>query len=106
MTPSVSITINADDPRTIRAIEIAAEAEFWLSGRDRAGCEVYGIPSQHETGRYYVVTRSTCDCPDFEQRQEPCKHVMAVRLHEELARAQHASAGSERRRGHLSVVSS
>jgi hypothetical protein len=99
----VSITISADDPRTIRAIEIAAEADYWLSGRDRAGEDVYGIPSQREPARYYIVTASSCDCPDFAQRGDACKHVLAVRLHCELARAQHTPR-TERRRGHLSVL--
>jgi hypothetical protein len=100
----VSITISADDPRTIRAIEIAAEADYWLNGRDRSGRDVFGIPSQNEPGRYYIVSAGECDCPDFLLRHEPCKHVLAVQLHQELARAQYAGQRADRRRGHLSVV--
>jgi hypothetical protein len=91
----VTFTISADDPRTIRAIEIAAEADQWLSGHDRQGEEVYGVPSQSEPGRYYIVTRRGCDCPDFAQgtvspakQEHACKHMLAVRLHTELVRAQ------------------
>jgi SWIM zinc finger len=109
----VSVTINADDPRTIRAIEIAAEAEHWLNGRNAQGEEVFGVPSQHDPRHYYIVTRTSCDCPDFGKHAksdgEPCKHVLAVRLHQELLRAERSnsarqSAAPERRRGHLSVV--
>ncbi|HEX8969059.1 MAG TPA: hypothetical protein VF937_14335 [Chloroflexota bacterium] len=114
----MSVTIDADDPRTIRALEIAANAGQWLACRDRAGRHAYGIPSQLETGRYYLVTASSCDCADFRRRtlagrngeQLACKHVLAVRLHGELVRALHAPpppAGptTRRRRGHLSLVS-
>ena len=119
-----SIIISADDPRTIRAIELAAEADHWLSGRNAAGEAIYGVPSQSEAGRYYIVTRSSCDCPDFRRREAArsrtaaaaddeaalCKHVLAVRLHEELLRAQEhrpappSEPSVTRRRGHLSLV--
>ncbi len=100
----MTVTINADDPRTIRAIEIAAEADYWLTGRDRTGEEVYGVPSQTEPGRYYIVTSTRCDCPDFvnaKRAETPCKHMLAVRLHAELKRAE----SGRRARGHLTVIS-
>jgi hypothetical protein len=115
----VTITISADDPRSIRAIEIAAEADQWLKGHNRAGEEVFGVPSQSDPGRYYIVTRSSCDCPDFRRvgspaapdaadEQRACKHILAVRLHTELVRAQQRQPRSPapRRRDHLSVVPS
>jgi len=99
----VTVTINADDPRTIRAIEIAAEADFWLTGRDRNGEDVFGVPSQHEPGRYYIVSHAACDCPDFKQRADaPCKHILAVRLHTELARAERRQSQT---RGRLTLIS-
>jgi hypothetical protein len=102
----VTVTINADDPRTIRALELAAEADHWLSGHNAEGQEVFGMPSQSEPGRYYIVTESSCDCPDFRHAEEPraCKHILAVRLHTELVRAQRGRQ-PERRRGHLSLIS-
>ena len=113
----MSITISADDPRTIRAIEIAAHAEHWLSGHNAAGEEVFAVPSQREPGRYYIVTSSSCQCADFVQHPDSeCKHVLAVRLHTELVRAQEhlpavvveSKRASSRtptgRRGHLSIV--
>jgi hypothetical protein len=114
----VSITFDADDPRTIKALELAAEADRWLSGRNAAGDQIFGVPSQREAGRYYIVTQSNCDCPDFAQHAdaaEPhaCKHVLAVRLHCELVRAQQQRARRtteprppERRTAHLQLLPS
>ena len=112
----MTVTINADDPRTIRAVELAAEADHWLTGHDPEGHAVFGVPSQSEPGRYYIVTDSSCDCPDFRHAADQvpsdapraCKHILAVRLHCELVRAQRSRpfVTSERRRGHLSVVPS
>jgi hypothetical protein len=118
---SVTVTISADDPRTIRAIELAAEADQWLTGHNRDGEEVYGVPSQTNSGHYYIVTRSSCDCPDFTRERAPslrrggqvderaaCKHMLAVRLHRELVKAQEhqprPSAHERRHRGHLRVL--
>jgi transposase len=41
---------------------------------------VYLVPSQSKPGaRYYVEpTSPCCDCKDFEERGEPCKHIFAV----------------------------
>lgn len=41
---------------------------------------IYLVPLQSRPGaRYYVEpTSPRCDCPDFEERGEPCKHVFAV----------------------------
>src|SRR5690348_11944961 len=99
----VGITISADDPRTIRAIEIAADADQWLRWRTDDGVTAYGVPSQTHADQYYVVTQSTCDCPDFRRtaltiargdgevdvdEQRACKHILAVRLYTELVKAQ------------------
>lgn len=114
----MTFTISADDPRTIRALEIAAQADQWLRCRNTDDQEAFGVPSQSESGRYYLVTRSSCDCPDFrngtlaatplDQSGEPraCKHMLAVRLFRELVKAQqHQPRRSvERRRDHLTVV--
>lgn len=116
----MAITISADDPRTIRAIEIAAEADQWLRWRTADGYEAYGVPSQTRADQYYVVTQSSCDCPDFRRNalgdapenhvsdDEPyaCKHILAVRLHDELVRAQEyePSRSAPRRRGHLRLL--
>lgn len=103
------ITISADDPRTIRAIEIAAQARNWLRCRTGSGVEAFRVPSQSQPGLYYFVTAAGCTCPDFRNSQlallhsdeDPaCKHVLAVRLHCELVRAQR-----NLKRAHLRLVS-
>jgi hypothetical protein len=106
----MTFTISADDPRTIRAIEIAADADGWLRYRDGDGQDAYGVPSQGEPGRRYFVTPSNCDCADFrrnelDQGSEPraCKHMLAVRLYRELLRAQEKQP-LPRRRAHLRLV--
>jgi hypothetical protein len=115
----MGFTISADDPRTIRAIEIAADADQWRVYRDEDGHEAYGVPSQSQPARCYLVTPSSCDCPDFARNglsaaapgevgeQRACKHMLAVRLHTELVRAQqHQSRPTPRRRGeHLRLIS-
>jgi hypothetical protein len=100
----VTFTISADDPRTIRAIELAAEADYWLKGRNAAGEDVYGVPSQSEPDRYYIVTQTRCDCPDFARQTQPaCKHMLAVRLYRELVKAQQ-HLPTPRPRGHLTLI--
>jgi hypothetical protein len=91
----MSVTISADDPRSIHAIEIAADASRWRVWRDAEGNEVYRVPSQTSPDRLYLVTQSACTCPDFVQAAEAdldepraCKHILAVRLYRELLRAQ------------------
>ena len=116
----MSITINADDLKTIRAVELAAEAQHWLRGHNREGEEVFGVPSQSDPSRYYIVTRFSCDCPFFRNAQQSgttdasgergaCKHMLAVRLHHELVKAQQALSRPRRQqpaqRTHLTLLS-
>jgi hypothetical protein len=105
----VGVTISADDPRSIRAVEIAAEAERWRRWHTPEGEEAFGVPSQTQPGRLYMVTTHTCECPDFLRAAdthapgEPrvCKHILAVRLYCELVRAQQPNVAPRR---HLRVV--
>ena len=109
------ITIDSSDSRSIKAIEIAAGASQWLKCRTADGQKAFGVPSQCQPGRYYLVTCQSCDCQDFRRNElsgarlghsgehRPCKHVCAVRLFCELAKAQRARPASRRRR-HLAVV--
>jgi hypothetical protein len=112
----VGITISADDPRSIRAIEIAARASKWLTAMTPDGQPAFRVPSQTRIGRSYLVTRFSCDCPDFQRASEQlaeddgedraCKHIMAVRLYCELLRAQERipRPAVDTRRAHLRVV--
>ena len=97
------VIIDADNPRTIRAIEIASHASEWQAWRTPGGALGFRIPSQSQPGRRYLVTSDTCDCPDFRNHpEEACKHILAVRLHVELQRA--LDQDPTRPRGHLRLV--
>lgn len=83
------ITINSEDPRSIKAIEIAATSGQWLKCKTRDGSKRYGIPASGQPGRYYLVDQQSCDCQDAQRHpSQPCKHQLAVRLVVELAKAQ------------------
>ena len=59
-----------------RGLVIAATKK--ITRRDRG---TWIVPSASDNGRYTVsITKEgkTCTCPDFELRQQPCKHVYAV----------------------------
>jgi hypothetical protein len=114
----VAITISADDPRSIRAIELAADAGQWLRCRTRDGQTMWGLPSNTDPDRYYLVTSATCECSDFRRNglsrarlgvageHRACKHILAVRLHTELVRAVRGPESHAARRGHLRVLPS
>jgi len=107
----MTITISADDPRSIKALEIAAGASSWLKVRSHDGELGFAIPSQcaKKDGLYYLVTQSECDCQDFRRHglghvrigeeglHTDCKHIRAVQLHLELVRAQQAQPRAKRR---------
>ena len=85
----MTITISSNDPRSIKAVGIAATSGQWLKRRTTAG-KKYGIPAQSRPGHFYSVDMRTCDCPDFDRRGGPCKHVLAVHIHVARVRAQQA----------------
>jgi hypothetical protein len=64
------------DARQERGLAIANTAK--ITKRDRG---TWIVPSQSDKGRYAVTISKDgkfCTCPDFELRQQPCKHVYAV----------------------------
>ena len=65
------------DTREQKAIEIADRFRIVESSGK------WIVPSQSSSKKYAVKIvgkNSACECPDFEARLEPCKHVLAVRL--------------------------
>ncbi len=66
------------DAREQRGIEIAARSRIVRRERD------WSVPSQTGEGRYTVsgldAEAPRCTCPDFEERQQTCKHIYAVRI--------------------------
>ena len=77
---NAATALGPDDPddgdagRQTRGIAIAAMVRI---EKNRLG---YKVPSQSGNGSYVVNTDDTpfCTCPDFEKRQRPCKHIVAV----------------------------
>jgi transposase len=64
------------DARQLRGLEIAATSKI-----TKRGNETWIVPSQSLNGKYAVTITpegKQCTCPDFELRQQPCKHVFAV----------------------------
>src|SRR5436305_2051330 len=65
------------DARLQKAAEILATGLIHQQGH------VWFVPSQSANGRHAVRFDSgapTCDCEDFELRQLPCKHILAVKM--------------------------
>jgi transposase len=66
----------AREAREQRGLVIAATKKLNQKG------DLWLVPSATGTGTYVVdptvYGTATCTCPDFELRQEPCKHVFAV----------------------------
>ncbi len=70
----MTITISSQDPRSIKAVEIAADAGQWLKCRTRDGRKLYGVRSQTNPHVCYLVDCQSCTCQDFQRHQAPCKH--------------------------------
>lgn len=63
----------AREAREQRGLAIAATKKLKQKG------DLWLVPSCTGTGTYVVdYEPATCTCPDFELRQQPCKHVYAV----------------------------
>ena len=68
---------DGDAGRQHRGMAIAAGIRI---EKNRLG---YKVPSQSGNGSYVVNTDDDdpiCTCPDFTKRQQPCKHIYAVRV--------------------------
>jgi hypothetical protein len=81
-----TVLLPQSDPRGAKAVALAADSGQWIKCRDQRGHKAYGVPSS-QAGRYYLVTRTSCDCKDAQFGHE-CKHRLAVRLHCELVAEQ------------------
>jgi hypothetical protein len=79
----MSVTISTDNPRSLKALQLTANAADWLVLSDGG----FGIPSQRLDGAFYAADSTTCSCPDFKYRSSECKHVLAVRLYAVLQAA-------------------
>ncbi len=55
----------------------------------------YEVPSCSGEKTYVVrLDRGSCECPDFERRQAPCKHVYAATVAAARAKASRARVAS------------
>jgi hypothetical protein len=64
------------DARRQKAHELADRARIFIKDG------FYHVPSQSHGGWYKVLLEgreALCECPDFELRDAPCKHIMAAR---------------------------
>jgi hypothetical protein len=80
------------DPRTEKALEIAADAGQFVRCRTRDGELVWGVPSQTREDVRYLVTAESCECEDWRRNglrkarvgfygsHFLCKHVRALRI--------------------------
>jgi hypothetical protein len=93
----IAVTIDSRDPRGLRAVQLAAGAGQWLKVRAVDGRKAYGVESERHRGVYHLATCQACTCVDFQRRQQPCKHVLAVRLHVTLVTA--ATSAQRKRNG-------
>lgn len=77
--PEKAKGLKMENGREQRGLAIAAICKL---KQERYG--VWMVPSQTFVGKSYKVTYfrevGTCTCPDFEARQEHCKHIFAVEL--------------------------
>ncbi len=48
----MTFTISSEDPRSIKAISIAAGARQWFNFHTADGVKAYDIPSQCQPGRF------------------------------------------------------
>lgn len=65
------------NPREQRGLVIAAKCRI-----EKTTHGAYFVPSQSSAGMRYRVEpmRNCCDCPDFKDRGETCKHLFAVQF--------------------------
>src|SRR5206468_2225887 len=71
-------TTDPSELRRQRGLAIAAVTKI---EQQKSG--LWSVPSQTGNGRYWVrldLDPPTCTCPDFAERNQPCKHVFAVQF--------------------------
>src|SRR5260370_38512050 len=84
----MAVIIDADDARSIKALEFAADAGQWLHCRTRDGAKAYGIRSSRNPNHVYLVTSETCTCSYAAfHGGAKFKHVMGAPPHAEVPRA-------------------
>jgi hypothetical protein len=80
------LTINTEDSRDLRALQLAATADTWkpITGQGVRG-EAFSVPSS-DGRHFYVTTAETCTCADA-ARGNVCKHRRACAYYLALSEA-------------------
>jgi transposase len=84
--PVVGIHVGQQERQTMgdmlsrqeRGLRLLARGGTVAEGQDHRN---FLVASERGQGRYHAVREAngwTCDCPDFVERQAPCKHIFAV----------------------------
>jgi hypothetical protein len=79
----MAMLIDPNNKRSVLGLLLAADAGSWGRVVDqRSGAIGHAIPSQRYVGVYHLSTSETCTCTDFRRHgpEQPCKHVIAVRI--------------------------
>ena len=80
----MAVLVRPNDHRGPCAIAFVLHDQ-WKRFVDDAGRLSWSIPSTRKPGLYYRTTADGCTCPDLKYRPWiVCKHMLAVRLQEEL----------------------
>lgn len=74
------------DVRSQGALDIVRSGQ--LSERCKLPGGIELVASQSAEGAYYLVTPTSCSCPDAKYRKVTCKHQLAVRIADLLAESQ------------------
>ena len=91
-----TVTLDSSDPRSLRALELAACSKDWTRLRTDNGEVAYGIPSQQVAGQVYAVTPTSCDCADA-RRGLPvaCEHHSTCVSTRSLSRRRRCAADED-----------
>ena len=96
---AVEIIVHPDPKRDAKAALLAETVAAWPRivlkqdfGAIPAGTVVRRAPSSKGDGTHYKVCAVSCECPDYQQWGNVCKHVRAYRLFEARQQEQAGSA--------------
>jgi mRNA-degrading endonuclease toxin of MazEF toxin-antitoxin module len=87
------IIVHPDPKRDARASALVSQVQSWPKhilkvqwGAFDAGTLFRRAPSCTTPGTCYLVNEVACECHDYQQAGNVCKHVRAVRMEAEAAR--------------------
>lgn len=87
------IIVHPDPRRDARARALVSQVQSWPRHILRVQCGAFDAgtlfrraPSCTTPGAYYLVNEVACECPDYQQAGNVCKHIRAVRMEAEAAR--------------------